>query len=114
MVAEGLAATGRISEAVQAAQAVENRYWRSDLLAAIAGKRAATGTIAEAIEVANAVTEPVDRVDALVAIAAAQVKAGLPCEASATFVQALQVAQSLPHKAQIASALLSIGRALPG
>jgi tetratricopeptide (TPR) repeat protein len=114
VVAEGLAATGRISEAVQAAQAVENRYWRSDLLATIARKQAAAGRIAEAIELMNAVTDEVHRVSALVAIAAAQVKAGLSSDAFATFAQALQIAQSLRYKTQVASALLSIGRELPG
>jgi tetratricopeptide (TPR) repeat protein len=114
VVAEGLAEAGRIDEAVQAAQAVENPHWRSDLLAAIARKQAAAGKIAEAIEVANAVTENADRVSTLVAIAAAQLKAGLPTDAFATFAQALQIAQSLPHKAQVAPALLSIGRELPG
>jgi len=113
VVAEGLAETGRISEAVQAAQAVENRYWRSGLLAAIARKQAAAGKIAEAIEVANAVTGDADRISALVVIAAAQVKAGFPTDAFATFAQALQIAQSLRHKTQVVEALLSIGRELP-
>ena len=113
VVAEGLAETGRISEAVQAAQAVENRYWRSGLLAAIARKQAAAGKIAEAIEVANAVTGDADRISALVVIAAAQVKAGLPIDAFSTFAQALQIAQSLRYKTQVAEALLSIGRELP-
>jgi len=62
----------------------------------------------------NAVTDEVHRVSALVAIAAAQVKAGLSSDAFATFAQALQIAQSLRYKTQVASALLSIGRELPG
>jgi hypothetical protein len=109
VVAEGLAAGGRISEALAAAEAVENSYRRAELLASIAKRLARAGKHAEALQIAQSISQPQERIEALVAAAAAQTEAGLIAEASATCHEALQIA----YKHQSVSALVAIAGVLP-
>jgi len=113
VVAEGLAEGGRISEALAAAETVENLHQRASLLVSIAKSQAAAGKHAEALLVAQSISPPQERIEALVAAAAAQAEAGLNAEATATCRQALQLVQSLRYESQIVSALVAIVGALP-
>jgi tetratricopeptide (TPR) repeat protein len=113
VVAEALAEAGRIDEAIEAAAVETNASWRAELLAQIANARAAVGQIADAKKVVQHITEDRYRADALASIAAAQSKASLKVDATATFAESLQIAQSLRYKNIAAESLMAIAARLP-
>jgi len=112
VVAEGLAESGRIDEALSAAEAM-GPNWRAHVLARIAKFLAAAGRLAEALQIGRNIGLPKDRADALVSIAAAQARAGLMAKASATILQALKATQSLAYKQQIVEVLVAAAEVLP-
>jgi tetratricopeptide (TPR) repeat protein len=138
-IAKARARAGKMSDALQLAQAIESQSHREDALRLIveaqavaqarAGKideamqlaqsilsdtaaktLAAEGKLNEALRLAQAIKDEFSRARALALVARAQAKAGRAEDATATFKLSLQTAQSIKHEAFRALGLAQIAR----
>ncbi|XUM23144.1 hypothetical protein ACRAVF_06950 [Bradyrhizobium oligotrophicum S58] len=86
---------GHVNEALQLANAIENRLWRSLIMGAAAEEDAKAGRFPEAFATAASIEDDTSHARALASIAVEQAKGGLTKDAMVTMDQALHVSESI-------------------